>query len=203
MINGGKRMLVTKSQARQLVKWAKSDTNPARQRITKYGRYAYYTNSFLAIRWDLEDLNVPDGSWIGLAVNCDVLDDENTKFDLDTDHNMADWCKLAPRRAHWDLMDTDRWNQQDRSSRYAARLEELFVYPDVTYKVKSVSFDPQFLTEFLSFFAASSGPLPVEMRPSSSEKPETEAWIFRASIEDRVTGLLMPMKKHYVDDIKN
>lgn len=196
----GKRMLVTKSQARQLVKWATLVNAPALQRIYKCGRYAYYTNRFLMVRWDLDGLDVPDWSWIGLAANTDFDDVENVRLDIDADHNMADWCRLVPRTAQWDLMDADRWNKPDYVNPLPEHLIQLFVHPDVTYKVKSVSFNPQFLTEILSFFAASSGPLPVEMRPSSSEKPETKAWIFRTSAEDRVTGLLMPMRDRDDDE---
>ena len=99
-------LLVRRDQARQLVEWVggggMDDLTEDFMCIVKRGRYAYFSDGFSYVRWDVEGLDVPDGSWIALIPS-------GPAREPDTMTNMADWSKVADERECWDLMDEKRW----------------------------------------------------------------------------------------------
>ena len=180
-------LLVSRRQARQLAAWAKGTgyDRPALCRISKQGHYAYYTNRFVAIRWDVSGLDVPDDSWIDLqpAYN----DSENTKPDILT--NMADWAKTVGALSSWDLLDAERWKEPDE-------LE----YPDVAHLFTrartgyaQVSFNAELLGGvILAVLPADS--IRFMLAPSvGGDGAAAHAW-WVMSDDKRVAGLIVPMR---------
>ena len=104
-------LLVRRNQARQLVEWAGGGGMDALPEdfmcIVKRGRYAYFSDGFSYVRWDVEGLDVPDGSWIALIPS-------DPAGEPDTLTNMADWSKVADERERWDLMDEKRWRTKGK-----------------------------------------------------------------------------------------
>lgn len=103
-------LLVSRKQARQLAAWADGvEFSRHLTRIVKQGRFAYFTDRFVAVRWDVEGLDVPDGSWIALYPQAPSQGSENP----DTLTNMANWSLTARKGECWDLMDEKRWRGPD------------------------------------------------------------------------------------------
>ena len=103
-------LLVSREQARQLADWAENSMLvPRVARIYKQGHFAYYTNDHIAVRWDVEGLDLPDGSWI------DLVPYVPGEFGVESDTltNMADWSKVADEDDYWDLKDAKRWRKPD------------------------------------------------------------------------------------------
>lgn len=103
-------LLVSRDQAFQLVEWAEGVKYiPGLTRIVKQGRFAYFANARVAVRWDVEGLDVPDGSWIDLIPSGpDQGNDER-----DTLTNMANWAWASHEDEGWDLMRAARWRKPD------------------------------------------------------------------------------------------
>ena len=180
-------LLVSRKQARQLASWAKATgyDRPALCRISKQGKYAYYTNRFIAIRWDVSGLDVPDDSWIDLqpAYN----DSENTKPDILT--NMAQWSRAVGALSSWDLMDAERWREPDDLD-----------YPDVAHLFTrartgyaQVSFNAELLEGVILAVMPESS-IRIMMAPSvGGDGATTHAW-WVMSDDKRVAGMIVPMR---------
>ncbi|WP_024628038.1 hypothetical protein [Bifidobacterium sp. A11] len=180
-------LLVSRKQARQLAAWAKATgyDRPALCRISKQGKYAYYTNRFIAIRWDVSGLDVPDDSWIDLqpAYN----DSENTKPDILT--NMAQWSRAVGALSSWDLMDAERWREPDDLD-----------YPDVAHLFTrartgyaQVSFNAELL-EGVILAVMPEGSIRIMLAPSiGGDSASARAW-WVMSEDERVAGMIVPMR---------
>lgn len=180
-------LLVSRRQARQLAAWAKGTgyDRPALCRISKQGKYAYYTNRFIAIRWDVSGLDVPDDSWVDLqpAYN----DSENTKPDILT--NMAQWSRAVGALSSWDLLDAERWKEPDELD-----------YPDVAHLLTrawtgyaQVSFNAELL-EGVILVVMPEGSIRIMMAPSvGGDSASAHAW-WVMSDDERVAGLIVPMR---------
>lgn len=180
-------LLVSRRQARQLAAWAR-DTgydNQALCRISKQGRYAYYTNRFIAIRWDASGLYVPDDSWIDLQPG--TSDGTNAKPDIIT--NMADWSKTVGSRSSWDMKDPERWREPDGLD-----------YPDVAHLFTrartgyaQVAFNAELL-EGVILVVRPEGSIRFMMAPSvGGDGATTHAW-WVMSDDERVAGMIVPMR---------
>ena len=180
-------LLVSRRQARQLAAWAKGTgyDRPALCRIRKQGRYAYYTNRFVAIRWDVSGLDVPDDSWIDLQPG--YSDGANAKPDVLT--NMAEWAKTVGPASSWDLLDADRWREPDGLD-----------YPDVAHLFTrastgyaQVSFNAQLL-EGVILAVMPEGSIRFMLAPSvGGDGAAAHAW-WVMSDDKRVAGLIVPMR---------
>ena len=180
-------LLVSRRQARQLASWAKGTSydRPALCRIRKQGRYAYYTNRFVAIRWDVSGLDVPDDSWIDLQPG--YSDGANAKPDTLT--NMADWAKTVGALSSWDLLDTERWRKPDGLD-----------YPDVAHLFTrastgyaQASFNSALL-EGVIMTVMPEGSIRIMMAPSvGGDSASARAW-WVMSDDERVAGLIVPMR---------
>ena len=98
-------LLVSRAQARQLVEWAE-DGIPW---IYKQGRFAYFSDGRVVVRWDVAGLDVPDGSWIDLLPS----GPDDCDGEPDTLTNMADWSQTAGEYECWDLKHAKRWRKPD------------------------------------------------------------------------------------------
>lgn len=180
-------LLVSRRQARQLASWAKGTgyDRPALCRIRKQGKYAYYTNRFVAIRWDVSGLYVPDDSWIDLQPG--TSDGTNAKPDIIT--NMADWAKTVGALSSWDMKDPERWREPDGLD-----------YPDVAHLFTrawtgyaQVSFNAELL-EGVILAVMPEGSIRIMMAPSvGGDSASAHAW-WVMSDDERVAGLIVPMR---------
>ena len=180
-------LLVSRRQARQLASWAKGTgyDRLALCRISKQGHYAYYTNRFIAIRWDVSGLDVPDDSWIDLQPGYN--DGKNAKPDTLT--NMADWAKTVGALSSWDLLDTERWREPDELD-----------YPDVAHLFTrartgyaQVSFNAELL-EGVILAVTPEDSIRIMLAPSvGGNSASAHAW-WVMSDDERVAGLIVPMR---------
>lgn len=180
-------LLVSRRQARQLASWAKGTGYDRADlcRISKQGRYAYYSNRFVAIRWDVSGLYVPDDSWIDLQPG--TSDGTNAKPDIIT--NMADWAKTVGALSSWDLKDPERWREPDGLD-----------YPDVAHLFTrawtgyaQVSFNAELL-EGVILAVIPEGSIRIMMAPSvGGDSASAHAW-WVMSDDKRVAGLIVPMR---------
>ena len=180
-------LLVSRRQARQLAAWAKGTGYDRADlcRISKQGRYAYYSNRFVAIRWDVSGLYVPDDSWIDLQPG--TSDGTNAKPDIIT--NMADWARTVGPLSSWDMKDPERWREPDGLD-----------YPDVAHlftRARSayaqVSFNAELL-EGVILAVVPEGSVRFMLSPSvDGNDATTHAW-WVMSDDERVAGLIVPMR---------
>lgn len=180
-------LLVSRRQARQLAAWAKGTgyDRPALCRIRKQGRYAYYTNRFVAIRWDVSGLDVPDDSWIDLQPG--YSDGANAKPDVLT--NMAEWAKTVGPASSWDLLDADRWREPDGLD--YPDVAHLFTRASTVYA--QVSFNAELL-EGVILAVMPEGSIRFMLAPSvGGDGAAAHAW-WVMSDDERVAGLIVPMR---------
>ena len=180
-------LLVSRRQARQLAAWARGTGYDRADlcRISKQGKYAYYTNRFILIRWDVSGLDVPDDSWIDLQPG--YSDGTNAKPDTLT--NMAEWSRAVGALSSWDLMDAERWREPDGLD-----------YPDVAHLFTrartgyaQVSFNAELL-EGVILAAVPEGSIRIMMAPSvGGDSASAHAW-WVMSDDKRVAGLIVPMR---------
>ena len=180
-------LLVSRRQARQLAAWARGTGYDRADlcRISKQGRYAYYSNRFIAIRWDVSGLDVPDDSWIDLQPG--YSDGANAKPDVLT--NMAEWAKTVGPASSWDLLDADRWREPDGLD-----------YPDVAHLFTrastgyaQVSFNAEQL-EGVILTVMPEGSIRFILAPSvGGDSASAHAW-WVMSDDERVAGMIAPMR---------
>ena len=178
-------LLVSRRQARQLASWAKG-TGYIRSdlyRISKQGKYAYYTDRFVIIRWDVSGLDLPDGSWIDLEPG--DVDEKNAKPDTLT--NMAEWAKTVGPLASWDLMDEERWRKPDGKF-YRDDLNTFFTRSQLTGGPVSFTLS---LLEGVCLVVMPDDSREVTLAPSRSKGPLNHGW-WVMSEDRRVAGMLRP-----------
>ena len=180
-------LLVSRRQARQLASWARG-TDFIRSdlyRISKQGEYAYYTDRFVIIRWDVSGLDLPDGSWIDLEPG--DVDEKNAKPDTLT--NMAEWSRAVGALSSWDLMDAERWRKPDGLR-----------YPDVAHfftrartGYAQVSFNAELL-EGVIMTVMPENSIRFMLAPSiGGDSASAHAW-WVMSDDKRAAGLIVPMR---------
>ena len=178
-------LLVSRRQARQLAAWTK-DTGferPALCRISKQGKYAFYTNRFAVIRWDVSGLDLPDGSWIDLKPG----DSEETNTKPDTMSNMADWSRAVGPRSSWDLMDAERWREPDDN--HFPDMASLFKREGTAGAPVSFNFS---LLSGVSLVVMPVFGSRIMLTPSvGGDESNRHGW-WVMSDDDRVSGLIMP-----------
>lgn len=179
-------LLVSRRQARQLAAWAKG-TGFIRSdlyRISKQGEYAYYTDRFVIIRWDVSGLDLPDGSWIDLEPG--DVDGKNAKPDTLT--NMAEWAKTVGPLASWDLMDAERWRKPDGKF-YRDDLNTFFTRSQLTGGPVSFTLSP---LEGVCLVVMPDDSREVTLAPSrgTGESLNHGWWVM--SEDRRVAGMLRP-----------
>lgn len=182
-------LFVYRQQVRRLVSWARDSGSlrPELNRIFKQGRYAYFTNRYLAIRWDVNGLRLPDDSWVDLRLS---VDDANAKPDTLT--NMANWSRLVSPKASWDLMDESRWNEPDKH--VPPNLTKLFRRPDPDSTVMPlVGFNPD-LFSGVTLMVRPDNFAAVVLSPAAGDNPLSARNWWITSSDSRVAGLIVPMR---------
>ena len=134
-------LLVSHDQVRQLVEWAEEGT----PWIYKQGRFAYFSDGRVVVRWDVEGLDVPDGSWIDLLPS----GPDDCDGEPDTLTNMADWSQTAGEDECWDLKDAKRWRKPDGEK--TKDFEKLFTRAQTA--VTPLAFDRQQLAGMILMVA--------------------------------------------------
>ena len=173
-------LLVSREQARQLAEWAE-DSTPC---IYKQGHFAYFEGNHVVVRWDVEGLDVPDGSWIDLIRYPDRC---NGKPDTLT--NMANWAWTADQYDYWDLMDEKRWGKEDGVETRGC--EKLFTR--ARSAATPMAFCPSQLTG-LSLVVAGSKYGPVALAPTREDR-HGPLWVM--GHDKRVAGLCEQINKFH------
>ena len=182
-------LLVSRRQAKQLVSWVQEmdGSRPVLCRIVKQGRYAYFSNRFLIIRWDVDGLDVPDGSWIDLRAD---MGEANAK--PDTLRNLANWARLVSPRASWDLLDGDRWHGPDEEH-FPEDMDRLFTRVDeCEHTVWPVVFNPNYLSGVATMVLPDTFSS-LKLAPSSKDRANVSGWWLMGP-DKRVAGMLVPMR---------
>ena len=170
-------LLVSRKQARQLVYWAEHSAHGAGSTwVVKHGRFAYFTDNDVAVRWEVAGLDVPDGSWIDLRSSASRPDGGEP----DTLRNMADWSQAADEDDCWDLKDAKRWREP---AQWPRECEALFTRARTAAAPVALRL-PQ-LTQ-LSLVVTGSEYGPVELAPTS-EDGACPWWVMGE--DKRVAGL--------------
>jgi hypothetical protein len=196
-VDSRKSVYLTRQVAALLVRdAARESSRPALQHIFFEDGFAYYTNRFFVVRWDLRGLELPDGSWIDLVPpDTDSLPDAH----IDTKGNLAAWVKIATRRSSWDLMNPDRWRSPDEFEGTHPNAGKLFRLPDGPVEpVESVAFNPEYL-RVLSVIISGSFNTFLRLIPSKSESPQNAPW-WLTGTDEQVVALLVPMRSGYTMD---
>ena len=172
-------------QVRQLVSWVHGMGRrvPYLHRIAKVGDYAYFSDKYVLIRWDVHALDVPDGSWISLD-----RDQSEANALPDTRTSMADWCKAVTADSWWDLLDPDRWRKPD-GVQYPAVAPTLFTRAETASA--PTSFDAQKLAG-VSLMVRPTKDMPIILAPTVGGKKSGRKGWWVMSSDDRVSGLIMP-----------
>ncbi|WEV72124.1 hypothetical protein [Bifidobacterium sp. ESL0790] len=183
-----KHVYITKRQAQILTRYATQESNnPLLQHIFYRDGFAWWTNKFIALRWDLRGSKIEDGQWI------DLLPPEtamvpNQKFDVDG--NLAAWAKVATARSSWDMMDPERW--KSGICKPQPDLRGLFVLPETPATVEEVAINPRFLFDMAEMVGGEPN-APLRLLPSKSDTPGTSPWWLLGG-DDYVAALVVPMR---------
>ena len=109
-VSSDNRVVLTKAQVRAIIKQSRAvDGNkrrPALHAIIKRGEYAYFSDRFTAVRWDLGELSrgIEDDSYIPVDRSyASMIRGVSDGLNLD------DWSRLAGSRDTLDLLDPNSW----------------------------------------------------------------------------------------------
>lgn len=166
-----KHIFISKRQAQILVRYAGEESNnPLTQHLYCLNGFAWWTNRFIALRWDLRGGEVKDGQWIDLVPpETDAI--PNQKFTIDG--NLAAWAKMATVHSSWDLMDPERW--RSGVCRPQPDLRRLFVLPKGTPQVEEVAFDPSRILDMGEMVREGRND-PLCLLPSKSDDAAHSPW---------------------------
>lgn len=200
-----KSVYLTRQVAALLVKEAGAQSyRPSLQHIFFEGGFAFYTNRFFVVRWDLRGLELEDGSWIDLVAP-DV--DSRPDVKIDTNGNLAAWVKMATRRSSWNLMNPERWRAPSEFKGDHPAVGRIFRLPDGPVEpVESIAFNRDYL-QVLSVIVCGGFSNQIRLMPSRSEDPHLAAWWVTGG-DENVQALLVPTRgpagdaKPYVPEAK-
>ena len=192
-VSSDSRVVLTRAQVKAIVKQSRAvDGNrqrPELQAIVKRGEYAYFTDRFTVVRWDLGVLSqgVEDNSYIPVdrsyasMIGC-----------VGDGVNLDDWSRLAGSRDALDLLDPNSWSTGAVLS--FPSVELLFVQHDSVADngFESVAFDPVFLGNIASILGVGKGE-PLCMTPPAYGSPSVKPWMFTRPGCNGV-ALIVPMR---------
>jgi hypothetical protein len=192
------RVVLTRDQVKAIIKQSKAvdsnkdDSNkqrPALHAIVKRGEYAYFTDRFTIVRWNLGELSedIEDNSYI--PVDRYYASMIGTSID---GVNLDDWSKLASSKDTLDLLDTNSWTTGAILS--FPNLESLFVQHDsvADNSFESVAFNPVYLSNIASILGVVKGE-PLRMTPPTHGSPSIKPWMFTRPGYNGM-ALIMPMR---------
>ena len=149
-VSSDSMVVLTRGQVKAIVKQSRAvDGNkqrPALQAIVKRGEYAYFTDRFTVVRWNLGELSqgIEDNSYIPIDRSyASMIGGVSDGVNLDG------WSKLAGSKDTLDLLDSNSWTTGATLS--FPNLESLFVQHDsvADNSFESVAFNPKYTEIYL------------------------------------------------------
>ena len=192
-VSSDDRVVLTRSQVKAIIKQSRSvDSNkqrPVLHAIVKRGEYAYFTDRFTVVRWNLGGLSqdIEDNSYIPTDRSyASMIGSASDGVNLD------DWSKLAGSKDTLDLLDPNSWTTGATLS--FPNLESLFVHHDsvADNSFESVAFNPVFVSNIASVLGVVKGE-PLRMTPPTYGSPSVKPWVFTRSGYNGV-ALIVPMR---------
>ena len=193
-ISSDDRVVLTRAQVKAIIKQSKAvDSNkqrPVLHAIFKRGEYAYITDRFTIVRWNLGELSqdIEDNSYI--PIDRSYASMIGTSID---GVNLDDWSKLAGSKDALDLLDTKSWTTGATLS--FPDVESLFVQHDsvADNSFESVVFNPVYLNNIANILGVDEGD-PLRMTPPKYGSPSVKPWMFTRSGGNGVV-LMSPMHR--------
>ena len=171
-------VVLTRAQVKAIIKQSRAvDSNkqrPALHAIVKRGEYAYFTDRFTVVRWNLGELSqgIEDDSYIPIDRSyASMIGTVSDGVNLD------DWSKLADSKDTLDLLNPDSWTTGATLS--FPGVESLFVQHDSVADngFESVMFNPVFVSNVASILGVVKGE-PLCMTPPTYGSPSVKPWMF-------------------------
>ena len=192
-VSSDDRVVLSRAQVKAIIKQSRAvDSNkqrPALHAIFKRGEYAYFTDRFTIVRWDLGELSrgIEDNSYIPIdRAYASMIGTASDGVNLD------DWSKLAGSRDTLDLPDPNSWTTGATLS--FPNVESLFVQHDFVAdnSFESVAFNPVFVSNIASILGVVKGE-PLCMTPPTYGSPSVKPWMFTRPGCNGV-ALIVPMR---------
>ena len=185
--------VLTRAQVKAIIKQSRAvDGNkhrPALHAIVKRGWYAYFTDRFTVVRWDLGELSqdIEDNSYIPIDRSYASM------IGIASDGlNLDDWSRLAGSRDTLDLLNPSSWTTGAALS--FPNVESLFVQHDsvADNSFESVAFNPTFVGNVASILGVVKGE-PLCMTPPTYGSPSVKPWMLTRPGYNGV-ALIVPMR---------
>ena len=192
-VSSDDRVVLSRAQVKAIIKQSRAvDSNkqrPALHAIFKRGEYAYFTDRFTIVRWDLGELSrgIEDNSYIPIDRSyASMIGTASDGVNLD------DWSKLAGSKDTLDLFDLNSWTTGATLS--FPNVELLFVQHDFVAdnSFESVAFNPVFVSNIASILGVVKGE-PLCMTPPTYGSPSVKPWMFTRPGCNGV-ALIVPMR---------
>ena len=192
-VSSDDRVVLSRAQVKAIIKQSRVvDSNkqrPALHAIFKRGEYAYFTDRFTIVRWDLGELSrgIEDNSYIPIDRSyASMIGTASDGVNLD------DWSKLAGSKDTLDLLDPNSWTTGATLS--FPNVESLFVQHDFVAdnSFESVAFNPVFVSNIASILGVVKGE-PLCMTPPTYGSPSVKPWMFTRPGCNGV-ALIVPMR---------
>ena len=192
-VSSDDRVVLSRAQVKAIIKQSRAvDSNkqrPALHAIFKRGEYAYFTDRFTIVRWDLGELSrgIEDNSYIPIDRSyASMIGTASDGVNLD------DWSKLAGSKDTLDLFDLNSWTTGATLS--FPNVESLFVQHDFVAdnSFESVAFNPVFVSNIASILGVVKGE-PLCMTPPTYGSPSVKPWMFTRPGCNGV-ALIVPMR---------
>lgn len=192
-VSSDDRVVLSRAQVKAIIKQSRAvDSNkqrPALHAIFKRGEYAYFTDRFTIVRWDLGELSrgIEDNSYIPIDRSyASMIGTASDGVNLD------DWSKLAGSKDTLDLLDPNSWTTGATLS--FPNVESLFVQHDFVAdnSFESVAFNPVFVSNIASILGVVKGE-PLCMTPPTYGSPSVKPWMFTRPGCNGV-ALIVPMR---------
>ena len=192
-VSSDSMVVLTRGQVKAIIKQSKAaDSNkqrPELHAIIKRGEYAYFTDRFTIVRWNLGELSqyIEDNSYIPIDRSyASMIGYAGDGLNLD------DWSKFAGSRDTLDLLNSNFWTTGATLS--FPNVESLFVQHDsvADNSFESVAFNPTFVSNIASILGVVKGE-PLRMSPPTYGSPSVKPWMFTRPGYDGV-ALIVPMR---------
>ena len=192
-VSSDDRVVLTRAQVKAIIKQSRAvDGNkqrPALHAVIKRGEYAYFTDRFTVVRWNLGELSrgIEDNSYIPIDRSyASMIGYAGDGLNLD------DWSKFAGSKDTLDLLDPNFWTTGPMLS--FPPVESLFVQHDsvVDNSFESVAFNPVFVSNIASVLGVVKGE-PLRMTPPTYGSPSVKPWVFTRPGYNGV-ALIVPMR---------
>lgn len=195
----GRAGLVARSQVRALLAQARVAglfRKDVRSRVLvtvfKRGGYAYYTDRFTVVRWELEQPDaIPDGSWIPLASSA-VYDGDYKRAGVGGVRSLDDWAKTAKPSECLDLNVAGNWYSKPNAFGEFPAVERFFTGAYAMGVYPGVAFNPAYVSNLSGVVNYGKFPSCL-LQPSAEGGSVTKPW-FLTGNDVHVVSMIVPMK---------